>query len=394
MKNYRLFTSESVTEGHPDKVCYLIADSILDAALAADPFSRVAAEVCTTTDFIMVFGEMTSAADIDIEAIARKTALSIGYDSREKGLDARACKLEVRMDRQSPDIGESVTRSLESREGGADGMEELGAGDQGMMFGYACTETEELMPLSAVLSHKLTAKLAEVRKSGLLPYLRPDGKAQVTVAYDGARPVRADTVVLSAQHDESVTRSRLVEDLKKYVIDPVVSAYADGDTKYLVNPSGRFVIGGPEGDSGVTGRKIVVDTYGGVIPHGGGAFSGKDPTKVDRSASYYARYVCKNMVAAGAADRLELQVAYAIGKANPVSLAVDSFGTGRAGDDKLLDIVKKLFDFRPGAIIKQLDLRRPIYSATTDYGHFGKSGLPWENTDRTEAIKRELDKYM
>ncbi len=391
MNKYRLFTSESVTEGHPDKVCDLIADGLLDTALAADPYSRVAAEVCTTTDFIMVFGEMTANADIDIERIARDTALSIGYDSREKGLDANSCKVVVRMDRQSPDIGDSVTRSLESREGAAAGIDELGAGDQGMMFGYACTETEELMPLSAVLSHGLTARLAEVRRSGLMPYLRPDGKAQVTVAYDEAhRPVRVDTVVLSTQHDESVTRERLEADVRRYVIDEVLGSRADGDTKYLINPSGRFVIGGPAGDSGVTGRKIVVDTYGGVVPHGGGAFSGKDPTKVDRSASYYARYVCKNMVAAGAAERLELQVAYAIGKANPVSLAVDSFGTGKVSDEKLLDMIAELFDFRPGAIIESLGLRRPIYRLTTNYGHFGKKGLPWEITDRTEEIARYL----
>ena len=386
----RLFTSESVTEGHPDKVCDLIADGILDAALAADPYSRVAAEVCTTTDFLMVFGEMTTAADIDVESIARRTALSIGYDDRAKGLDASSCRLEVRLDRQSPDISNSVTRSLESREGGGRGAEELGAGDQGMMFGFACTETPELMPLTAVLSHRLTARLAQVRRSGLLPYLRPDGKAQVTVEYEGYKPLRVRTAVLSAQHDESVTNERLAADLKKHVADYVLGEYADDGTEYLINPSGRFVIGGPEGDSGVTGRKIVVDTYGGVIPHGGGAFSGKDPTKVDRSASYYARYVCKNMVAAGAAERLELQVAYAIGKANPVSLAVNSFGTGRVSDDRLLAVIEKLFDFRPGAIISELDLRRPIYTATTNYGHFGKPGLPWEATDRTEDILKLL----
>lgn len=386
----RLFTSESVTEGHPDKLCDLIADGILDAALAGDPYSRVAAEVCTTTDFLMVFGEMTTAADVDIERIARSAALSIGYDSAEKGLDGKNCRLDIRMDRQSPDIGDSVTHSLESREGSGEREEELGAGDQGMMFGFACTETPELMPLTAVLSHKLTARLAEVRKSGLLPYLRPDGKAQVTVEYDGYKPLRVYNVVLSAQHDESVTRERLMHDLKKYVADVAIGDYTDDRTEYLINPSGRFVIGGPAGDSGVTGRKIVVDTYGGVVPHGGGAFSGKDPTKVDRSASYYARYVCKNMVAAGAADRLELQVAYAIGKANPVSLAVNSFGTGRVSDEKLLEIVRRTFDFRPGCIISALGLRRPMYTSTTNYGHFGKNGLPWEKTDRTEEIIRLL----
>lgn len=389
MRN-RLFTSESVTEGHPDKVCDLIADAVLDAALSADPYSRVAIEVCTTTDFLMIFGEMTCAADIDVERIARETALSVGYDSAEKGLDARSCRIEVRLDRQSPDIGDSVTRSLETRECGAGGADALGAGDQGMMFGYACNETQELMPLTASLSHKLTARLAEVRKSGLLSYLRPDGKAQVTVEYDGFRPLRVHTVVLSAQHDDGVSRERLSSDLKKYVIDEALSGLADKDTIYLINPSGRFVIGGPAGDSGLTGRKIVVDTYGGAVPHGGGAFSGKDPTKVDRSASYYARYVCKNMVAAGAADRLELQVAYAIGKANPVSLAVNSFGTGKADDGRLLEIIDGLFDFRPGAIISQLGLRRPIYKATSDYGHFGKPGLPWEQTDRAEEIRKLL----
>ena len=386
----RLFTSESVTEGHPDKLCDLIADGILDAALAGDPYSRIAAEVCTTTDFLMVFGEMTTAADVDIERIARSAALSIGYDSAEKGLDGKKCRLDIRMDRQSPDIGDSVTHSLESREGSGERAEELGAGDQGMMFGFACTETPELMPLTAVLSHRLCARLAEVRKTGLLPYLRPDGKAQVTVEYDGYKPLRVYNVVLSAQHDESVTRERLMRDLKKYVVDEAIGEYTDDKTEYLINPSGRFVIGGPAGDSGVTGRKIVVDTYGGVVPHGGGAFSGKDPTKVDRSASYYARYVCKNMVAAGAADRLELQVAYAIGKANPVSLAVNSFGTGRVSDEKLLEIVRKTFDFRPGCIISALGLRRPIYTSTTNYGHFGKSGLPWEKTDRAEEITRLL----
>lgn len=383
----RLFTSESVTEGHPDKVCDLIADNILDAALAADENSRVAIEVCASTGFVLVFGEMTCAGNVDIEKTVRSTLLDIGYDSEEKGMNGNTCKVEVRVDKQSPDISASVTRSLECREGSCTLEESLGAGDQGMMFGFACRETEQLMPLSVVLSHKLTARLAEARKNGELPFLRPDGKAQVTVEYDGYRPVRVDTVVISAQHDENVSAQTLSESLRYAVADVALgNEWTDDETKYLLNPSGRFVLGGPAGDSGLTGRKIIVDTYGGVVPHGGGAFSGKDPTKVDRSASYYARYVCKNMVAAGAADRLELQVAYAIGKANPVSLSVNSFGTGKVSDARLLEIIKEVFDFRPGSIIKALGLRRPIYAATTNYGHFGKEGMSWEKTDEVKDI--------
>lgn len=383
----RLFTSESVTEGHPDKVCDLIADNILDAALAADENSRVAIEVCASTGFVLVFGEMTCAGNVDIEKTVRSTLLDIGYDSEEKGMNGNTCKVEVRVDKQSPDISASVTRSLECREGSCTLEESLGAGDQGMMFGFACRETEQLMPLSVVLSHKLTARLAEARKNGELPFLRPDGKAQVTVEYDGYRPVRVDTVVISAQHDENVSAQTLSESLRYAVADVALgNEWTDDETKYLLNPSGRFVLGGPAGDSGLTGRKIIVDTYGGVVPHGGGAFSGKDPTKVDRSASYYARYVCKNMVAAGAADRLELQVAYAIGKANPVSLSVNSFGTGKVSDARLLEIIKEVFDFRPGSIIKALGLRRPIYAATTNYGHFGKKGMSWEKTDKVKDI--------
>ena len=383
----RLFTSESVTEGHPDKVCDLIADNILDAALAADENSRVAIEVCASTGFVLVFGEMTCAGNVDIEKTVRSTLLDIGYDSEEKGMNGNTCKVEVRVDKQSPDISASVTRSLECREGSCTLEESLGAGDQGMMFGFACRETEQLMPLSVVLSHKLTARLAEARKNGELPFLRPDGKAQVTVEYDGYRPVRADTVVISAQHDENVSAQTLSESLRYAVADVALgNEWTDDETKYLLNPSGRFVLGGPAGDSGLTGRKIIVDTYGGVVPHGGGAFSGKDPTKVDRSASYYARYVCKNMVAAGAADRLELQVAYAIGKANPVSLSVNSFGTGKVSDARLLEIIKEVFDFRPGSIINALGLRRPIYAATTNYGHFGKEGMSWEKTDKVKDI--------
>ena len=387
----RLFTSESVTEGHPDKVCDLIADNILDAALKADENSRVAIEVCASTGVVLVFGEMTCAGNVDIEKTVRSTLLGIGYDSEEKGMDGNTCKVEVRVDRQSPDISASVTRSLECREGSCTIEESLGAGDQGMMFGFACRETDELLPLTVVLSHRLTARLTEARKNGELPFLRPDGKAQVTVEYDGYKPVRVDTVVISAQHDENVSKETLEECLRYAVADVALGdKWTDENTKYLLNPSGRFVLGGPAGDSGLTGRKIIVDTYGGVIPHGGGAFSGKDPTKVDRSASYYARYVCKNMVAAGAADRLELQVAYAIGKANPVSLSVNSFGTGKVSDARLLEIIKKVFDFRPGQIIKSLGLRRPIYAATTNYGHFGKEGLSWEKTDKIKEITELL----
>ena len=391
MDKNRLFTSESVTEGHPDKVCDLIADNILDAALTADVNSRVAIEVCVSTGFVLVFGEMTCSGEVDIEKIVRSTLLGIGYDSEEKGMNGNTCKVEVRVDGQSPDISASVTRSLECREGSCSVEESLGAGDQGMMFGFACKETEELLPLTVVLSHRLTARLSEARKSGELPFLRPDGKAQVTVEYDGYRPVRVDTVVISAQHDENVSKETLEECLRYAVADVALGKeLTDENTKYLLNPSGRFVLGGPAGDSGLTGRKIIVDTYGGVVPHGGGAFSGKDPTKVDRSASYYARYVCKNMVAAGAAERLELQVAYAIGKANPVSLSVNSFGTGKVSDARLLEIIEKVFDFRPGQIIKALGLRRPVYAATTNYGHFGKEGLSWEKTDKIKEIAELL----
>ncbi len=390
MKKYRLFSSESVTEGHPDKVCDLIADRVLDAALAGDPKSRVAVEVCTSTGFVMVFGEMTTSSDIDIESIVRDTLRSVGY-TKESGIDPDGCEVIIRMDRQSPDISMGVTQSLETREGNADVGDKLGAGDQGMMFGYADSETKELMPLPISLAHKLSRRLTEVRKSGLLGYLRPDGKVQVTVAYDGNKPHHVDTVVISSQHDESVALETIQADLKREVAEHVIDgSLLTADTKYLINPSGRFVLGGPAGDSGVTGRKIIVDTYGGVIPHGGGAFSGKDPTKVDRSASYYARYVCKNMVAAGAAEKLEIQVAYAIGRARPVSVSVDSFGTGRKSDEELLGIVERVFDFRPHAIIHALGLTKPMYSQSTNYGHFGKDGLPWEETDKVEEIKKYL----
>ena len=376
MKKYRLFSSESVTEGHPDKVCDLISDSVLDIALAGDPKSRVAVETCASTGFVMVFGEITTQTEIDVEKTVRDALRSIGYE-KESGIDPENCEVIVRLDKQSPDISMGVTQSLEAREGNEDADDKLGAGDQGMMFGYATNETDDMMPLSISLAHKLSRRLTEVRKSGLIPYLRPDGKVQVTVAYDGDKPHHIDTVVISSQHDESVTLETIQADLKREVALAVIDKkLLTEETKYLINPSGRFVVGGPEGDSGLTGRKIIVDTYGGVVPHGGGAFSGKDPTKVDRSASYYARYVCKNMVKAGVADKLELQVAYAIGKANPVSVCVNSFGTGKVSDEKILEIIEKVFDFRPHALIKSLKLARPIYTTSTNYGHFGKPDLP------------------
>ncbi|MBR6788735.1 MAG: methionine adenosyltransferase [Clostridia bacterium] len=390
MKKYRLFSSESVTEGHPDKVCDLISDSILDLALAGDPKSRVAVETCASTGYVMVFGEITTTADIDVENAVRNALRSIGY-KKESGIDPDNCEIIVRLDKQSPDIAGGVTSSLEEREGEADAYDRLGAGDQGMMFGYASNETEEHMPLPIYLAHKLSARLTEVRKQGVLPYLRPDGKVQVTVAYDGDKPHHVDTVVISSQHEEDVTLEQIQTDLKSEVALKVISAdLLTEDTKFLINPSGRFVIGGPEGDSGLTGRKIIVDTYGGVTPHGGGAFSGKDPTKVDRSASYYARYVCKNIVASGLADKLELQVAYAIGKARPVSVCINSFGTGKVSDERLLEIIEKVFDFRPQSIIKTLGLNRPIYTQSTNYGHFGKPNLPWEMTDKVDEIKKAI----
>ena len=390
MKKYRLFSSESVTEGHPDKVCDLISDSVLDVALAGDPKSRVAVETCASTGFVMVFGEITTQTEIDVEKTVRDALRSIGYE-KESGIDPENCEVIVRLDKQSPDISMGVTQSLEAREGNEDADDKLGAGDQGMMFGYATNETDDMMPLSISLAHKLSRRLTEVRKSGLLPYLRPDGKVQVTVAYDGDKPHHIDTVVISSQHDESVTLETIQADLKREVALAVIDKkLLTEETKYLINPSGRFVVGGPEGDSGLTGRKIIVDTYGGVVSHGGGAFSGKDPTKVDRSASYYARYVCKNMVKAGVADKLELQVAYAIGKANPVSVCVNSFGTGKVSDEKILEIIEKVFDFRPHALIKSLKLARPIYTTSTNYGHFGKPDLPWEVTDKVDEIKKYL----
>ena len=390
-KDRFLFSSESVTEGHPDKVCDLIADSILDEALKNDPDSHIACEVCCTTGMVMVMGEFTTEGYIDIPAIARKVIKEIGYTDAAYGFDSATCAVLTAIDEQSSDIAMGVNAAMEARGGEQSPEFSTGAGDQGMMFGYACRETEELMPLPITLAHRLTKTLADARKSGEIPYLRPDGKAQVTVEYDGGAPVRVDTVVLSTQHDENVDYAALKSDITEKIIKAAVPAeLMDENTKIYINPTGKFIIGGPHGDSGVTGRKIIVDTYGGMCPHGGGASSGKDPTKVDRSACYYARYVCKNLVAAGVADRLQLQVAYAIGKAQPVSLCVDTFGTGKVSDERIMQAIKQLFDFRPYSIIKNLGLKSPIYSRTTNYGHFGKSYLPWEITDKTEDIKSFL----
>ena len=388
----KVFTSESITEGHPDKVCDRIADAVLDAILAKDPDARVACECAATSQFLLVMGEITANADIDVEKIAREKIRSIGYTDEKLGFSADGCKIEVRLNKQSSDIALGVDYSLECKGNSCSLSDKIGAGDQGMMFGYACRETEELMPLTLVLSHKLCKRLEEVRKSGFLPYLRPDGKGQVSVEYENGVARRVSAVVLSSQHDETVTTERLREDLKKHVVEKVIpKELLDGGTKYFINPTGRFETGGPAGDSGLTGRKIIVDTYGGRCPHGGGSFSGKDPTKVDRSAAYMARYVCKNLVAAGLADEITLEVAYAIGVAHPVSVFVDTHGTGRLADERLADIVREEFDLRPLAIIEKLGLRRPIYEQTAVYGHFGKAGLPWEQTDRAAELK---DKYL
>ena len=386
----KFFTSESVTEGHPDKVCDQISDGILDAILAEDPMARTAIECCAAYDLLLIMGEVTTTAKVDYEETARAIIKRIGYDFGSFAYDR--CKIVVAIHEQSPDIAMGVNASIEKKTKGAGSEEDaLGAGDQGMMFGYACRETEELMPLPILLSHKLAMRLTRVRKSGLLPYLRPDGKTQVTVEYDDKRAVRVDAVVVSSQHDKMISQEQLRADVKKYVIDEVIPAeFLDENTKFYINPTGRFEIGGPQGDSGLTGRKIIVDTYGGRCAHGGGAFSGKDCTKVDRSAAYFIRYIAKNMVAAGLADEIEIQVAYAIGVANPVSVFVDSFGTGRLADDQLADIVKKEFDLRPYAIIRSLGLRNPIYSKTSSYGHFGRDGFPWERTDRAEDLKKYL----
>lgn len=392
----RLFTSESVTEGHPDKICDAISDAILDALIEQDPMSRVACETCTTTGMVLVMGEISSKANIDIQKIARDTIKEIGYDKGEYGFDGNTCSVVVALDKQSDDIAMGVDKALEARENAMTDTEldAIGAGDQGMMFGYATNETEEYMPYPIALAHKLALKLTEVRKNGTLKYLRPDGKTQVTVEYDeNGRPNHIDAVVLSTQHDPDVTQERIHQDIKKYVFEPVLpKELISDDTKYFINPTGRFVIGGPHGDSGLTGRKIIVDTYGGYARHGGGAFSGKDCTKVDRSAAYAARYVAKNIVAAGLADKCEIQLSYAIGVAYPTSVMVDTFGTGKISDEKIVEIIKEKFDLRPAGIIKMLDLRRPIYKQTSAYGHFGRTDidLPWEQLDKTEELKKYL----
>ena len=395
MEKY-LFTSESVTEGHPDKVCDAISDAILDACMEADPGSRVACETATCTGFVLVTGEITTSAYVDIQKIVRDTVREIGYTRSEYGFDANTCAVLVAIDEQSSDIAMGVDRALEAREHkmSDDEIEAIGAGDQGMMFGYATNETEEYMPYSISLAHKLVRKLTEVRKNGTLKYLRPDGKSQVSVEYDkDGKPLRLEAVVLSTQHDEDVTQEQIHEDIRKYVFDPVLpKELIDEDTKFFINPTGRFVIGGPHGDAGLTGRKIIVDTYGGFARHGGGAFSGKDCTKVDRSGAYAARYVAKNIVAAGLADKCEIQLSYAIGVAQPTSIMVDTFGTGKVDDERLVDIIRENFDLRPAGIIKMLDLRRPIYKQTAAYGHFGRNdlNLPWEALNKVDDLKKYL----
>ena len=389
----RLFTSESVTEGHPDKMCDQISDGVLDAILEKDPNARVACETCTTTGMVMVMGEISTNCYVDIPKVVRETVREIGYDRAKYGFDCDTCSVMTTIDEQSADIAQGVNEALESRQGDKDEVEAVGAGDQGMMFGFATNETDAYMPLPIYMAHKLSRRLTEVRKNNILDYLRPDGKTQVTVEYEDERPVRIDTIVISTQHDENVTLEQIEKDLKEYVIKAVVpSELLDENTRYFINPTGRFVVGGPQGDSGLTGRKIIVDTYGGYGRHGGGAFSGKDPTKVDRSAAYAARWVAKNLVAADIADKLEIQLAYAIGVAKPVSITVDTFGTGKLSDDKIVEIVEKVFDLRPGAIIRDLDLRRPIYKQTAAYGHFGRNdlNLPWEQLNKVEEIKKYL----
>lgn len=388
-----LFTSESVTEGHPDKICDQISDSILDALLEQDPMSRVACETAITTGLVLVMGEITSSATVDYQKIVRDTIREIGYDDSEKGFDCSTCGVMVAIDKQSADIALGVDKALEAKLTDSE-IGAIGAGDQGLMFGYATNETEDFMPYPIYLAHKLTRQLSKVRKDGTLPYLRPDGKSQVTVEYDSdGKPLRLDAVVVSSQHSEDVTWEQIKADIKKYVIDPILpKELLDEDTKIYINPTGRFVIGGPAGDSGVTGRKIIVDTYGGWARHGGGAFSGKDPTKVDRSASYAARYVAKNLVAAGLCDKAEIQLSYAIGVASPTSVRIDTFGTGKLPDEKLADIILENFDLRPAGIIQKLNLRRPIYKGTASYGHFGRNDLdlPWEKTDKAEYLKKYL----
>ena len=391
-----LFTSESVTEGHPDKMCDAISDAILDACMEQDPMSRVACETASCTGFVLVTGEITTKAQLDIPSIVRKTVNEIGYNDAKTGFDGHTCAVMVALDQQSPDIAMGVDKALEAKENkmSDEQLEAIGAGDQGMMFGYATNETPELMPYPISLAHKLALQLTKVRKDGTLKYLRPDGKTQVSVEYDeNGKPKRLEAVVLSTQHDEDVTQEQVHEDIKQYVFDPILPIeLVDAETKFFINPTGRFVIGGPHGDAGLTGRKIIVDTYGGYARHGGGAFSGKDCTKVDRSAAYAARYVAKNIVAAGLAEKCEIQLSYAIGVAQPTSIMVDTFGTGKLSDEKLVEIVRENFDLRPAGIIKMLDLRRPIYRGTAAYGHFGRTdlNLPWEATDKAEALKKYL----
>nr|MBO2505696.1 methionine adenosyltransferase [Bacilli bacterium] len=395
MSKRRLFTSESVTEGHPDKICDQISDAILDAILAEDPNARVACETIVTTGLVLVTGEITTTTYVDIQSIVRNTVAEIGYTRGKFGFDAENLAVLTAIGEQSPDIAEGVDRALEAREGYMtdEEIEAIGAGDQGLIFGFACNETPELMPLPISLAHQLSRRLTEVRKSKEIPYLRPDGKTQVTVEYDENNiPRRIDTIVISTQHDEGVTQEQIKEDIMEKVVKTIIPAeLLDGDTKYFINPTGRFVIGGPKGDAGLTGRKIIVDTYGGYARHGGGAFSGKDPTKVDRSAAYAARYVAKNIVASGLADRVEVQLAYAIGVARPVSISIDTFGTGKVAENQLVEWVNELFDLRPAGIIKMLDLRRPIYKQTAAYGHFGRTDidLPWERTDVAEKLRQK-----
>ncbi|MFD2331444.1 methionine adenosyltransferase [Cohnella sp. GCM10020058] len=393
IKGRHLFTSESVTEGHPDKICDQISDAVLDAFLAADPYARVACEVSVATGLVLVIGEISSSADfIDISSIARKTIREIGYTRAKYGFDSTTCAVLTSLNEQSADIAQGVNAAIESRDGKDVLVEnaDIGAGDQGLMFGFATNETPELMPLPIALAHRLSRRLSEVRKNETLAYLRPDGKTQVTIEYVEGKPVRVDTIVISTQHAEETSLEQIQADIKKHVILPVVpEEWLDDETKFFINPTGRFVIGGPQGDAGLTGRKIIVDTYGGYARHGGGAFSGKDPTKVDRSAAYAARYVAKNIVAAGLADKCEIQLAYAIGVANPVSINVDTYGTGKIAEDKLVELIRSNFDLRPAGIIKMLDLRRPIYKQTAAYGHFGRTDIdvPWERTDKVELLK-------
>lgn len=389
----RLFTSESVTEGHPDKICDQISDAVLDSILEKDPMARVACETAVTTGMVLVMGEISTKCYVDIPKLVRETIKEIGYDRAKYGFDCETCSVLTSIDEQSGDIAMGVDEALESRVGESDNVEAVGAGDQGMMFGFATNETEEFMPLPIAMAHRLSRRLSEVRKNGTLAYLRPDGKTQVTVEYDDNKVVRIDTIVISTQHGEDISQEQIRKDLMEHVIRAVVPAeLLDDKTKYFINPTGRFVVGGPQGDSGLTGRKIIVDTYGGYGRHGGGAFSGKDPTKVDRSAAYAARWVAKNLVAAGVADKLEIQLAYAIGVAKPVSIEIETFGTGKKSEEKIASIVEKVFDLRPGAIIRDLELRRPLYKQTAAYGHFGRNdlNLPWEQLNKVEEIKKYL----